>query len=441
MNPPVSSDKVSLRPFFTLWVGQAVSLLGSQLVQFALIWWLTQETGSATVLAGASIVGLLPNVVLGPFVGVLIDRWNRRRVMLGADLAVAMMTAVLAYLFWTGTVEIWHVYLALFVRALGGAFHWPAMTASTSLMVPQEQLTRIQGLNQMLNGGLNIASAPLGALLVTLLPIQQVLLIDLFTAAFAIATILIVYIPQPELEPQRSGDPKSSLASYLEDLRAGLRYVLNWRGLMMLAVVAMLINLVLSPTTSFMPLLVTEHFNGTAWHLGALEAGFGIGVLLGGILLGVWGGFRRRIITSLLGVFGIGLGILLVGLTPAALFPVAVIGMLVGGVMSSLANGPIMAIFQANVAPNMQGRVFTLMGSGSAAMMPLGLALAGPLAESIGVRTWFIVGGTITLLLSATCYFIPSLMNIEQMRDDHPEETDRSLAGPATPVLDRVEGV
>src|SRR5690606_7648462 len=142
-------------------------------------------------LAGASIVGLLPNVVLGPFVGVLIDRWNRRRVMLGADLAVAMTTAVLAYLFWTGAVEIWHVYLALFVRALGGAFHWPAMTASTSLMVPQEQLTRIQGLNQMLNGGLNIASAPLGALLVTLLPIQQVLLIDLVTAAFAIATILI----------------------------------------------------------------------------------------------------------------------------------------------------------------------------------------------------------------------------------------------------------
>lgn len=440
MNPPATSGKVSLRPFFTLWAGQAVSLLGSQLVQFALIWWLTQETGSATVLAGASIVGLLPNVVLGPFVGVLVDRWNRRRVMLGADLVVAMMTLVLAYLFWTGAVQVWHVYLALFVRALGGAFHWPAMTASTSLMVPQEQLTRIQGLNQMLNGGLNIASAPLGALLVTLFPIQQVLLVDLATAAIAITTILIVHIPQPEPEAGQKVDTKSSLSSYWNDLRAGLRYVLNWRGLMLLGLVAMLINLVLSPTTSFMPLLVTEYFNGTAWHLGALEAGFGIGVLLGGILLGAWGGFRRRIMTSLLGVFGIGLGILLVGLTPAGLFPIAVLGMLLGGVMSSLANGPIMAIFQANVAPGMQGRVFTLMGSASAAMMPLGLALAGPLAESIGVRTWFIIGGMVTLLLAVSCYFMPSLMNIEQARDDHPEALDSAPTTPVKPGLESAEG-
>lgn len=434
-----TSDKTSLRPFFTLWGGQAVSLLGSQLVQFALIWWLTQETGSATVLAGASIVGLLPNVVLGPFVGVFVDRWNRRRVMLGADLVVALTTLLLAYLFWSGVVEIRYVYLALFVRALGGAFHWPAMTASTSLMVPQDQLTRIQGLNQILNGGLSIASAPLGALLVTLFSIQQVLMVDLVTAAIAVVATLIVHIPQPESEAGQTADTRSSFSSYWNDLRAGLRYVLNWRGLMFLGLVAMLINLVLSPTTSFMPLLVTEYFDGTAWHLGALEAGFGIGVLLGGILLGAWGGFRRRIMTSVLGVFGIGIGILLVGLTPAGMFPIAVLGMLLGGVTSSLANGPIMAIFQANVAPGMQGRVFTLMGSASAAMMPLGLALAGPLAESIGVRAWFVISGVLTLLLAVSCFFMPSLMNIEQARDDHPEEPGAVPVAPAKPVLESVE--
>ncbi len=439
MDPTATSDKTSLRPFFTLWAGQAVSLLGSQLVQFALIWWLTQETGSATVLAGASIVGLLPNVVLGPFVGVFVDRWNRRRVMLGADLVVAMTTLLLAYLFWIGAVEIWYVYLALFVRALGGAFHWPAMTASTSLMVPQDQLTRIQGLNQILNGGLSIASAPLGALLVTLFSIQQVLMVDLVTAAIAVVATLIVHIPQPESEAGQTADAKSSFSSYWNDLREGLRYVMNWRGLMLLGLVAMLINLVLSPTTSFMPLLVTEYFKGTAWHLGALEAGFGIGVLLGGILLGVWGGFRRRIMTSLVGVIGIGFGILLVGLTPAGMFPIAVLGMLLGGVTSSLANGPIMAIFQANVAPGMQGRVFTLMGSASAAMMPLGLALAGPLAESIGVRAWFVIGGIVTLLLAVSCLFMPSLMNIEQARDDHPEESGAVPVASAKPTLEPVE--
>ena len=182
----------SLRPFFTLWIGQAFSLLGSQLVQFALIWWLTQRTGSPTVLALASIVGLLPQVFLGPFAGVLVDRWNRRRVMLGADAVVALATLALVYLFRIDAIQIWYVYVALFIRALAGTFHSTAMAASTSLMVPQEQLTRVQGLNQMLNGGLSIAAAPLAALLLTLLPIQGVLLVDIVTAALAITTLLLL---------------------------------------------------------------------------------------------------------------------------------------------------------------------------------------------------------------------------------------------------------
>ena len=129
-----STQTRTLRPFLTLWVGQVFSLLGSQLVQFSLIWWLTQQTGSATVLAVASIVGLVPQVVLGPFVGPLVDRWNRKRTMILADAAVAVATLALAILFWLGQAEMWHVYAILFVRALGGTFHGPAISASTSLM-------------------------------------------------------------------------------------------------------------------------------------------------------------------------------------------------------------------------------------------------------------------------------------------------------------------
>lgn len=416
----------SLRPFFTLWLGQVFSLVGSQLVQFALIWWLTQETGSATVLALASIVGLVPQVVLGPFVGPLVDRWNRRRTMIVADMVVALATLVLALLFWSGTVQVWHVFVILFIRALGGTFHGPAMTASTSLMVPQEQLTRIQGLNQMLNGGLNIISAPLGALLLALLPIQGILMIDLVTAAVAILTLFVVHVPQPAREETHS----DAMAQYWHDLRAGLRYVLNWRGLLVLGGLAMLINLVLSPTVSFMPLLITQHFQGTAWHLGAIEAAVGIGVLVGGLALSAWGGFKRRIHTSLMGVFGIGLGILLVGLTPSARFPLAIAGMALAGIMMAFANGPIMAIVQAVVAPAMQGRVFTLMGATSAAMMPLGLAIAGPLADVVGVRTWFVAGGVVTLAAAVVAFFLPALINIEQERDDHPETLD-------TPIVER----
>ncbi len=427
----------SMRPFFTIWIGQVFSLLGSQLVQFALIWWLTQQTGSATVLALASIVGLVPQVVLGPFVGPLIDRWSRKWTMILADAAVALSTIVLVYLFWAGTVEVWHIYVILFIRALGGSFHWPAMTASVSLMVPQEHLTRVQGLNQILNGGLRIASAPLGALLISLFPMENILMIDIVTAALAIMTIVFVHVPQPETKQGGIGEAQ---ASYLADLRAGLRYILNWRALMMLAGMAMLVNMVLGPTSSFMPLLVTDHFSGTAWHLGLIQAAFGIGVVAGGVLLGVWGGFKHRIYTSLIGLCGIGVGILAVGLTPANLFPLAVAGMAFGGIMGSLCDGPIMAIFQSTVAPSMQGRVFTLIGSATAAMMPLGLAISGPMADIIGVRTWFLIGGLVTILVGLTGFFIPSLVNIERDRDDHVEVAEHSPAPRLASVMEPAEG-
>src|SRR5215211_5008471 len=129
--------------FFTIWIGQAFSLVGSALVQFALIWWLTQKSGSATVLAIATLVGMLPQILLGPFAGALVDRWNRRIIMMIADATIAAFSLVLAYLFAAGTVQIWHVYAIIAVRALGGAFHFPAMSASTPLMVPQDQLTRV----------------------------------------------------------------------------------------------------------------------------------------------------------------------------------------------------------------------------------------------------------------------------------------------------------
>ena len=417
--------KPSLRSFLVLWVGQAFSLLGSQLVQFALIWWLTQQTGSATVLALASIVGLAPQVLLGPFVGPLVDRWNRKRTMILADAVVALATLALATLFWLGQVEIWHVYVALFIRALGGTFHNPAMTASTSLIVPPEHLTRIQGMNQMLNGGLNIISAPLGALLLQLLPIQGVLLVDLVTALLAIVAVLLVHVPQPQHEPAPGHD--SAAGQYWADLRAGFRYVLGWRGLLILMGMAMMINLVLSPSMSFIPLLVTEHFQGTAWHLGAMEAALGIGVLVGGVLLSAWGGFRSQIHTSLLGLVGLGLSVLLAGLVPNSLFALGVLTMGILGMMTSITNGPIMAVLQANVAPAMQGRVFTLLSSAAMAMMPLGLAVAGPLADVMGVRAWFVAGGALTLAIGVGGYFIPSLVNIDQEREAHATPTSLAM--------------
>lgn len=400
--------------FFTIWTGQAFSLLGSQLVSFAVIWWLTQTTGSATILATATLVGLVPQVVLGPFTGTLVDRWSRRLTMIFADGLIALATVGLAILFALGHVQIWQVYALLFVRSVCGGFHWPAMQASTSLMVPKEHLTRIQGLNQMLQGGMSIASAPLGALLLVLIPMQAILAIDVVTASLAIIPLFFFQVPQPErndLQPEALGK-----STFWEDFRAGFRYVWSWPGLLLIGIMATVINFLLTPAFSLLPILVTKHFNGQAIQLATLESFSGTGFIVGGLILGAWGGFKRRILTTLLGLLAMGAGCLLMGLLPSSAFILAVGTMFFLGIMSPIVNGPLLAAVQAAVAPEMQGRVFTLISTMAGAMSPLGLIIAGPIADKLGVQTWFIIGGVVTIGMGIIGVFIPAIMHFEDGR-------------------------
>lgn len=395
-------------PFFTIWTGQAFSLVGSNLVQFALVWWLTEATGSATILAVASIMAVLPRVFLGPIAGTLVDRWNRRLVMMVADSVIALAVVVLAVLYALDAVQIWHIYVLMFIRAAGGAFHWPAMQASTTLMAPEKHLSRIAGLNQTLFGVANIVAPPLGALLFSILPIQGILAIDVGTAVLAIAPLFFIAIPQPECKETPEEKP-----SVLADMRDGLRFVWSWRGMMMILIIATLINLLVNPGFALLPIMVTDHFGGGALELAWLESAWGIGTILGGITLGVWGGFKRRIVTGLLAMTLMGVGVTVLGLTPATAFALALGAMFFGGFMNPIANGSLFATLQATVPPEMQGRVFTLAMSGSAAMSPLGLAIAGPVADALGVHIWFLIGGIATVVMGVGSFFVPAIMRIE----------------------------
>ncbi len=170
----------------------------------------------------ATLAGFLPEVLLAPFAGALVDRWNRRRVMMIADGGIALGTVALALLFWSGLIQLWQVYLVLFLRSLGSVFHWPSMHSSTSLMVPSQHLARVAGINPSLQGGLYIMGPPLGALLLGLLPIHQVLLVDVITALLAVFPLLFIAVPQP----QRASEPtRTTLAQVLKDVGAGIRYV------------------------------------------------------------------------------------------------------------------------------------------------------------------------------------------------------------------------
>ena len=414
------------RRFFTIWGGQAVSIIGSQLVQFALIWYLTVQTGSATVLATAALVGLLPNVILGPFIGTLVDRWDRRRIMLVSDTAITLMTIGLAVLFALDAVEVWQLYVVMFIRALFGSFHSNAMAASTSLMVPVEHLTRIQGINQMLNGGLNVISAPLGALLLGILPMQSILAVDVFSALFAIVPLLFTRIPQPERHSGITEDDGQE--TIWQGVKSGLRYVISWPGLLIVSLMTVGINFTIIPAFSLMPLLVKETFGGSAIHLGWVESAMGIGMFVGGALLGVWGGFKRNIVTSMLGLMGMGLGTLVFAVAPSTALWLIVIGSLLVGIMTPMTMGPFYAMIQTIVEPDMQARIFSLLNSVGAAMVPIGLLVAGPVADRFSIQVWFLFGGLLCILMAICGLFIPAVMQIESRDTTMPVDVSQSLA-------------
>jgi MFS transporter, DHA3 family, macrolide efflux protein len=425
---PVSTQEFQAHwkpKFFTIFSGQALSLFGSSLVQFALVWYLTQKTGSATILATATLIAMLPQIVLGPFVGALVDRWNRRLVMMIADGAIALATLALAGLFWFGAVPVWQIYAILFLRSMGGAFHWPAMQASTSLMVPKEQLARAAGMQQTLQGLVSIVAPPSGAVLIGLLPTQGVLMIDVVTALMAIVPLFFIAIPQPVREQTSKGEHTTS---YWQDVRAGFNYVAGWPGLLTILFMAVLINFLLTPAGSLMPLLVIKHFGLGALEFGLTDSLFGIGMIIGGLLLSTWGGFKRRVVTAMLGIVGLGLGVMAVGLAPANMFWMALGGMAFMGFMNPMTNGPLHAIIQTSVKPEMQGRVMSLISSAATAMTPLSLAVAGPLSDLIGIRAWYIFGGVVCLLMGVGGFFIPAVMNVE---NNHTQP----LAVPGNPGL------
>ena len=390
-------NKGWLRNYLPMGIGQIVSLVGSALVQFALVWYVTKETGSATVLATATTAAIVPNILLGPFVGALVDRWNRKLVMIIADLVVALATVVLAVLFATGAIQIWHIIAILLTRSAAGVFQGPARTASTTLMVPKEHLARLGGINQAVDGMINVFSPALGALLLELLPMQGVLAVDIVTAAIAIGMLIfLVKVPQPNTKPRTDRITSRSLIS---DVREGIRYVITWPGLLLMILMASLLNMLLAPMSSLLPLHVTTFFGKGAQELAWMQVAMGAGGIVGGLVLGVWGGFKRRVWTVLMGIIGVGAGTLAFGLVPSDRYTLSLVALGILGLMVSFANGSLGPLMQTKVPPEVQGRVFMLLSSTALAMMPIGLFLSAPIADTFGTAVTYVVGGAACLII------------------------------------------
>jgi DHA3 family macrolide efflux protein-like MFS transporter len=285
--------------------------------------------------------------------------------------------------------------------------HASAFTASTTLMVPANQLTRIGGLNQVLAGATAILAPPAGALLIETFAIQSILAIDVATAIVAVTSLFFVQVPQPRRRT------RAEQASMWQDVAGSFKYVWTWSGLAIVTGISMMLNFMLVPAFSLLSLIVLEYFKGSALQLGWMEAAFGIGVLAGGALLGVWGGFERRINTMIVGTGLLGLMMVVIGTVPANRIFLAIGAMLLVGVGLSFSNGAGQALLQVLIVPDMQGRVFATLRALRTLMSPLGLALAGPFTDTFGLQAWMLGAGIGITIMVAAMPLIPEVANIE----------------------------
>jgi DHA3 family macrolide efflux protein-like MFS transporter len=412
-----------VKKFFVMWTSQAFSLIGSAVVEFALAWYLTRETGKAAILATAVLVAMIPQIILGPLIGPFIDRWNRKMIMIFSDLAITLVTVVLVFLFLTDTIQVWHIYVAMVARAIGQTFQFPAMMAAVATIVPEKDLARANGLNQTLQGIITIAAPPLGAFLMEMLSMYWVLAVDIVTAVIAIGFLLFITIPQP------ARTTLAAKSNVIQDMVQSFRYLWSRRGLTILLVLVAILGLFTTPPFILMPVLVNEQLAGDVLKLGWINSTFGIGMILGGILLGAWGGFKKRVITSFLGIMIVGATLIGMGFASIPLFYFILVVCLLLGVGLAIANAPFMAIMNSVVAKDMQGRFFSLVGSITSVMVPLGLAVAGPLADVIGINRIFFISGAAVLVLTPLGLFSKAVLNLEShsAEDKPPDAVNPTL--------------
>ncbi len=381
--------------YITILAGQTLSLVGSSAVQFGLIWWLASETSSPTMLALVGLMAFLPQILIGPFAGVWIDRMKKKNIMIAADLFIGVVALGFSVFFFTGTPPYWTVCLVAGSRAIGGAFHTPAAQAVVPLLVPQEELVKANAWSQFMQSGAFMLGPVLGAALYAALPMPYLLLTDLAGALIACAALAIVPIPEPERK-------RAAMPHFWPELKEGASVVLKYRDALWLLLAATAAMVFYLPLSSYFPLMTSDYFALSAWHGSLVEflyAGgmMGMSAIIGGVALK-----RNKLAVAYLGVFGLGVTSLLCGILPGAAWAFWVYAALclLMGACGPVFNIPYMAYMQESFPQESMGRAFALIGSLMSIAMPLGLLISGPVCERLGVSAWFLITGV------ATCAFV-----------------------------------
>jgi len=371
---------------------QAISLFGSALVQLAIAWHITLTTQSGSMLAITVLCGFLPTFLISPFAGVWADRYDRRLLIVLSDGLIALCTLVLAIVFRLGHGSVWLLFAASAVRALGSGVQIPAVNALLPQFVPEQHLTRVNAINGTVQSLMTLLSPMAGALMLSVAPLEAIFMVDVITGAIAIV-LLLVALDVP-------GDSRTAAPAtgYFADLREGLAYIRRHAYLKAFFLFSSAVHILVGPQAFLPPLQVARTYGEEVWRLSAIEVGFSLGMVLGGVLMAVWGGFRNKLHSMALANLIFGVAAIVFGLAPA--FALYVATMVVVGVSLPLYNTPAVVLLQQRVEDAFRGRVFGVNTMVFSALMPLSMLFYGPLADQVSVEQLMLATGALITLLT-----------------------------------------
>lgn len=395
----------NIRFFLT---GQFLSGITSMVVQYAIIWYLTKETGSATVLSFATLLGMIPMVLLSPFVGPFVDRLDKKKLLIVTDVIVALFALTLAIV---GTLSnqfpLWLVFVSLFMRSIAQTFQMPTIQSILPQMVPPEEITRVNGQLGMVQSANMIIAPALGAFLFAVVPMNALILLDVLGAILGIALLLFVRIPITQAIGEQ--------VHVLTDTKMGFSLLIKNKGLWYITLLGSAFTLIFMPAVSMYPLMTMDYFQGTVGQAGIIEVVFSVGMLLGGVVIGVFGKWKNRMVPVLISYFVIGVTFTISGFLPGN--QTGFLGFIalnaIAGLSAPFFNTLLMAMIQQSYEPEYLGRVLGVLNSLMSITGPVGLIFAGPLADNIGVEKLFIIAGIGTILCGVANIFIPAARNYD----------------------------
>lgn len=369
---------------------QMISLFGSALVQYAITWHITLVTQSGFYMTMAILCGFVPTFVLSPFAGVWADRYNRKTLVMISDGSIALVTLILALSIFFGYDALWPLFVALGIRAFGAAVQTPCIGAILPSIVPAEHLTRVNGINGTVQSVITLISPMLSAMLLKSAPFFSIFFIDCITAALAIG-VMLFFFRLPARTSTNEGQH-----NYLGELKAGLSYVGRTPYLRNLFGFMAVFFLLFAPAAFLTPLQTTRNYGEDAFYLMAIEVAFSIGMIVGGVLIAVWGGFRNRLHSMGFSAMLMAACTLFLGFSIPLWMYLAIMGLF--GLGMPMMNTPAMVMLQERVDPDYLGRVFSVMTMISSSIMPTGMLIFGPMADWLPIE-WLLIGTGLAMAL------------------------------------------